>query len=218
MHMLISVVRLQDAVFTGVGLFAFGSARYLAESMKNFLAATTEDGKVPGCLTPNGPSKTLYHAKPVIIQGAWLAAKQLPNGPAEFKEYAGQMRDLLNYWDCERKHSQTGLYVWFDQVCTLLQGLYLENYIYQQIKHTKKKNKKKTKGTPHQSRLEAKRVHSAIRGQYFFYKKITKLKTTFIHSFIFSQMESGADNLVTSASNNDCMCTSATDVMVFLFR
>lgn len=30
-----------------------------------------------GCLRPSGPSDTLFHTKPIVVQGAWLAANEL---------------------------------------------------------------------------------------------------------------------------------------------
>eukprot|EP00299_Pterocystis_sp_00344_P008419 c3186_g1_i2.p1 GENE.c3186_g1_i2~~c3186_g1_i2.p1 ORF type:complete len:406 (-),score=71.88 c3186_g1_i2:29-1084(-) len=104
-------------MFTGVGLFPHNSAAALRDSMLNFLALTSEDGQVPGCLTPNGPSKTLKHAKPVIIQGAWLASKYLgPQSISQLRSFSSQMSNLLSFWDTQRRHSETGLYVWFDQM------------------------------------------------------------------------------------------------------
>ena len=32
-------------------------------------------GMVKCCLTPDGATPTIYHARPVLIQGAWIGAK-----------------------------------------------------------------------------------------------------------------------------------------------
>jgi hypothetical protein len=47
------------------------------------LQTNETDGTLPGCLTPQGPSATLSHAKPIIIQGALLAAKATVRGHAK---------------------------------------------------------------------------------------------------------------------------------------
>jgi glycogen debranching enzyme len=76
------------------------------------------DGELPGCLTPAGPSKTLYHAKPLIIQAALLAARQAGN-LSLFAEYGNQMRALLGYWNSSsRRDAATGLHMWHDQLET----------------------------------------------------------------------------------------------------
>ncbi len=73
------------------------------------------DGSVPGCLTPDGSSQTIYHAKPVVIQGAWLAAKATGN-VSQFLPFASAMKALLGYWDRTRLDPSTGLYTWHDQM------------------------------------------------------------------------------------------------------
>jgi len=103
-------------VHEGVGMLDFGSAPYFAGSMMNFLDWTNEtDGSLPGCLTPTGPSPTIYHAKPVVIQGAWLAGKATQNF-AQFKPFQSKMQALLSYWDKGRRDPVTGLYTWYDQL------------------------------------------------------------------------------------------------------
>ena len=63
-------------MITGTALLELGSAPYLAGSMKNFLSGVDlSTGMVKGCLTPDGATPTIYHAKPVLIQGAWIGAK-----------------------------------------------------------------------------------------------------------------------------------------------
>ncbi|KAH3760752.1 glycogen debranching enzyme [Pelomyxa schiedti] len=108
-----------DSVFMGVAMMRdFGSAPYLAGSMMNFLDHTDNDtGEVAGCLTPDGSSPTLYHAKPIIIQGAYLVARKM-NDFSQFLPFQSKMEALLNYWDRTRKHADTGLYVWYDQLET----------------------------------------------------------------------------------------------------
>jgi alpha,alpha-trehalase len=104
-----------DSMFMGVAMLEFGSAPYLEGSMKNFLDHTNSSGYVEGCLLPTGGTGTIYHVKPVVIQGAWIAAKNTGN-VADFKPYRAQMEALLGYWDRTRRDDATGLYVWFDQL------------------------------------------------------------------------------------------------------
>lgn len=105
-----------DSLFMGVALLHHGSAPYLAGAMKNFLAQTNlTDGSIGGCLTPKGPAKTEYHAKPVIVQGAYLAARAQGN-LAQFRPFEPAMRALLSYWDTQRTHAPTGLPLWHDQL------------------------------------------------------------------------------------------------------
>jgi hypothetical protein len=98
----------------GTALLPFGSKDYLAGSMMNFLNATNASGYVEGALLPSGGTGTIYHAKPVIIQGAWVA-DQNSGGAGGFAAYKQQMQDLLSYWETRRDNA-TGLYVWYDQL------------------------------------------------------------------------------------------------------
>eukprot|EP01138_Halocafeteria_seosinensis_P002431 gb/GECG01002488.1/.p1 GENE.gb/GECG01002488.1/~~gb/GECG01002488.1/.p1 ORF type:complete len:419 (+),score=51.68 gb/GECG01002488.1/:1-1257(+) len=105
-----------DSVFTGIGLLEFGGAPYLAGSMKNFFHKTnTDTGVVKGCITPDKDSDTIYHAKPLLIQGAWIAAKHMGD-TEQFFEFRSSMQALLRYWRNERRDHRTGLYVWYDQM------------------------------------------------------------------------------------------------------
>lgn len=79
-------------------------------------------------LTPtSSKSGVIYHAKPVLLQGAWLSVKHATSHDptagkatlAAFKKFQPQMKSLLNYWDAApRKDPTTGLYVWHDQMQT----------------------------------------------------------------------------------------------------
>ncbi len=104
-----------DAVFAGIGALPFGSAPYLCGSMKNFFSSTDAAGRVPGCLTPAGPSSTLAHAKPVLIWGALLGARATGDFE-QFREFLPSMEALLAFWERERRDAATGLFVWHDQM------------------------------------------------------------------------------------------------------
>lgn len=108
-----------DSLFMGVALRDYGSTPYFVGTFKTFLESTNvSTGELPGCITPDGPAATLYHAKPVIIQGALLAGKQAGN-VSQFAIYAPQMRALLLYWNSTtRRDSVTGLSRWHDQLET----------------------------------------------------------------------------------------------------
>lgn len=127
----------------GVALQAYGSTPYFVGTFMNFLSFVnlTDGGAcfkcfcththskchpqkrtlatgLPGCLTPAGPSATLYHAKPLIIQSALLAARQAGN-LSLFSAYGHQMRALLSYWNSStRFDAATGLHRWHDQLET----------------------------------------------------------------------------------------------------
>ena len=78
-----------DAVFLGVATISYGNRPYLQGSMRNFFDATNlSSGCVTGCLTTTLPTVCsssprehdgLVHAKPILIQGAWLAAIGRPS-------------------------------------------------------------------------------------------------------------------------------------------
>jgi len=102
-------------MFMGVALLDYGSLPYFVGTFKNFLAATNlTDGTLPGCVTPAGPAATLYHAKPLIVQAALLAARAARD-TAQFAPDAPAMRALLRYWS-SRADAPTGLPRWHDQL------------------------------------------------------------------------------------------------------
>ena len=119
-----------DAVFLGVATArCCGGAAYLAGSMKNFFAATNAStGEVPGCLAPTLPAvcssdanatagASLAHAKPVLIQGAWLSVDGAAVTAREFRPFRAAMEALLSYWARPpRRDARTGLRVWHDQL------------------------------------------------------------------------------------------------------
>jgi alpha,alpha-trehalase len=103
----------------GVAMFEFGSAPFLAGAMANFLDHTNlMDGQVQGCLLPTGGTGTIFHAKPVVIQGAWLATSYAGGGAKiDFKQFQPQMAALLRYWSSDlRTDATTGLPKWYNQL------------------------------------------------------------------------------------------------------
>lgn len=77
---------------------------------------------------PSGATGTIYHAKPVVIQGGWLATRHAQQANASagaatlaaFRRYKPQMQALLAYWDRppRRDVGGTELYLWHDQLQT----------------------------------------------------------------------------------------------------
>ena len=60
----------------GVALVDYGSIPYFTGTFMNFLDHTNiTNGEVQGCITPKGSDGVIYHAKPVVLQGAWLSTK-----------------------------------------------------------------------------------------------------------------------------------------------
>jgi len=108
-----------DSMFMAVALENYGARPYAMGTFLNFLHfVNLSTGELPGCLTPSGPSKTLYHAKPLIIQAAFITARQNGNF-TPFLAYAPQMRALLLYWNnTQRRDAKSGLHTWHDQLET----------------------------------------------------------------------------------------------------
>lgn len=112
-----------DSLFLGVATLPFGSLPYFDGVWKNFLSLTnlTADGVglVQGCYTPAGGTGAIPHAKPVIVQGAWLAAKANGSEAAfdAFRPFERQMAGLLKFYDvAPRIDARTQLRTWYDQL------------------------------------------------------------------------------------------------------
>ena len=115
-----------DSLFMGVGGLSFGSQPYFTGTFMNFLShVNLSTGELPGGLSPAGNPGVLYHAKPVILQGAWLAAKASGDS-ASWKQFQPAMEALLSYWagtmpggsSARRVDAVTGLPLWHDQLET----------------------------------------------------------------------------------------------------
>ena len=109
----------------GVGGLAYGTLPYFEGTFANYLALTNvSSGELPGGLSPSGGTGVLYHAKPVIVQGAWLAAQAAGN-TSRWRPFAPAMEALLDYWrgalpgsSARRVDAATGLPLWHDQLET----------------------------------------------------------------------------------------------------
>lgn len=106
-----------DSVFEGVATLPYGSSPFFTGSMSNYLSnVTVPSGEVPGGLSPTGSTGVLYHAKPVLIWGAYLAAKASGNW-SYWSQFEDQMDALLTYWNnTNRFEPSTGLFYWHDQL------------------------------------------------------------------------------------------------------
>ena len=107
----------RDSVFIGVATLFAGSSPYFTGSMRNFVSnVTVPSGEVPGCITPAGSTGVLYHAKPVLIWGAYLAATASGDFTS-WSQWEPQMEALLTYWNSSsRFEPSTGLWHWHDQL------------------------------------------------------------------------------------------------------
>jgi len=115
-----------DSVFTGVALLDFGSAPYLAGSMMNFFQQTNlSTGDVTICVDPTDPHPSCSsrndsdavaaHAKPLLIQGALIAAQAMDDFD-QFRPFDDAMEATLSYWNTTRRDPTTGLYSWHDSM------------------------------------------------------------------------------------------------------
>jgi hypothetical protein len=106
-----------DSLFLGVATLEFGSLPYFIGSMQNFAAAINlTTGEVKGCLTPDGATPTLYHAKPILVQGGLLAGRAAGN-LSLFAGYDAAYAAVLAYWDGPQRYDPgTGLRFWHDQL------------------------------------------------------------------------------------------------------
>ena len=109
-----------DSVFLGIGTLRYGSRPYLLGSMKNFFSnVNLATGYTPGCLSshldPSPCSIASKHAKPVLVQGAWIASED----KLELEPFRDRMRATLEYWDrAPHTDPETRLFVWSDQMET----------------------------------------------------------------------------------------------------
>lgn len=92
----------------------------------NFLdLVNLTSGELPGGLSPTGGTGVLFHAKPVIVQGAWLAARAAGDA-SRWRTFQPAMEALLSYWNgsatggssARRVDARTGLPLWHDQLET----------------------------------------------------------------------------------------------------
>jgi alpha,alpha-trehalase len=68
-----------DAFFMGVALSSelASEAIYLKNWARNYIIMAGKDGKVPGCVTPDGADPRLNHMKPFMGQGVYVACIKL---------------------------------------------------------------------------------------------------------------------------------------------
>jgi hypothetical protein len=105
-----------DSVFLGIGTSRYPStSKFFIGSMKNFLSnVSLITGEVRGLLFPSGGSSYLSHAKPILIWGAYLAARSNGNDYESFRIYDKQMLALLNYWERIPRIDPINCSLWYD--------------------------------------------------------------------------------------------------------
>lgn len=104
-----------DAFFMGLALSSWipSEAIYLKNISLNILEFADEDGFCPGCLTPEGPSKTLKHTKPFVAQGVFVASRKL--GDFNWiKPYYEKLMKMVMYREKHYWHKEYDLGSWWD--------------------------------------------------------------------------------------------------------
>lgn len=104
-----------DAYFMGKALSMWipSEAIYLKNIVKNILKFTDEKGFCPGCLKPDGPSKSLRQIKPFIAQSAYLASTKLGDF-TWLKPYYEKLKLLVLYREKNSYHEEIGLCSWWN--------------------------------------------------------------------------------------------------------
>jgi alpha,alpha-trehalase len=104
-----------DAFFMGMALSSWipSEAVYLKNITLNILEMADEEGFCPGCLTPDGPSKTLKHIKPFTAQGAFIASEKLGDY-SWIEPYYEKLKKIVLYRQKHYWHEEYGLASWWD--------------------------------------------------------------------------------------------------------
>jgi len=104
-----------DAFFMCISLITedISHAKYLKNWVLNYLENSSADGKVPGCVTPQGPDPRLKQMKPLIAQGAALASIYL-NDWQWLLPHFDRLKCVVQYRIDNVWSNKYGLAVWFD--------------------------------------------------------------------------------------------------------
>jgi alpha,alpha-trehalase len=89
------------------------NAVYLRNWALNYLEHADEDGRVPGCLTPEGPDPRVRQMKPFLAQGVLLASTAL----GDFTWYPAHWNELQRIVTYRERHGwceELGLATWYD--------------------------------------------------------------------------------------------------------
>lgn len=106
-----------DAFFMGLALMSWvpSEAIYLKNITMNILEFSDENGKCPGCLRPEGPSKTLVQTKPFTAQGAYLAGYTLKDF-SWIKPYYSRLLNIVLYREKNYWHKEYCMASWWDSM------------------------------------------------------------------------------------------------------
>ena len=69
----------------------------------------------PSCSSRNDSDAVAAHAKPLLIQGALIAARAMDDYE-QFLPFKDAMEATLSYWNASRRDPSTGLYSWHDSM------------------------------------------------------------------------------------------------------
>ena len=102
-----------DAFFIGLGLVSEdpADAVWLKHWALNCLAHADPDGRIPGCITPDGPRPTLFCMKPFLAQGIHLAQKHMGDGQW-IRDAWQDIRHAVTYRERTLWDTETDLALW----------------------------------------------------------------------------------------------------------
>ncbi len=106
-----------DGFFMGIAL-SVGDPRnsiYLKNWALNYIENAGADGKVAGCLTPNGYDPRLNHIKPFLSQGVFLASKFLKDF-SWIKPHWATVKKIVLYRRRYLWNKKYNLGVWYDSM------------------------------------------------------------------------------------------------------
>ncbi|MBI1863366.1 hypothetical protein HYS00_04590 [Candidatus Microgenomates bacterium] len=106
-----------DAFFMGVSLTDRNpdDGIFLKNWALNYIINAQPDGKVPGCLTPEGYDPRLNHMKPFLAQGILIASKAL-NDFTWIKKNWDVIKKIVLYRESTMWNNKYDLAVWFDSM------------------------------------------------------------------------------------------------------
>lgn len=106
-----------DAFFMGVALASENpkDAIYLKNWALNCIDNATSDGKIPGCITPEGADPRLNHMKPFLGQGVVIASKFL-NDFSWIQPHWDTVKKIVRYRESALWNKKYNLAVWFDSM------------------------------------------------------------------------------------------------------
>jgi alpha,alpha-trehalase len=104
-----------DAYFIGKAISTWlpSEAIYMKNTVLNILEVASDDGFCPGCIRPDGFSKTLRQTKPFAAQGAYFASIKL-NDFSWIKPYYEKLKKLVLFRENDSNYEKYGLCAWWN--------------------------------------------------------------------------------------------------------